>query len=74
MHHMPIGVRIAVGIALAAAISSLDSDLNCLAAIVVEDYYARFKPNSSDKKRMQLSRITVIVAGMASVLIALYLR
>jgi solute:Na+ symporter, SSS family len=73
MHHMPIGViGLLLASLLAAAISSLDSDLNCLAAILVEDYYARFKPNSTDRKRMQLSRITVVVAGIASVLIALY--
>ena len=73
MSHMPIGViGLVLAALLAAAISSLDSDLNCLAAICVGDYYTRFKPNSTDKQRMFLSRAVVVIAGLASVLIALY--
>lgn len=57
---------------LAAAISSLDSDLNCLSAICVEDYYSRFKPKSSEKQRMNFSRLIVVLAGFAAILIAMY--
>lgn len=73
MTKMPVGV---VGLILAAlaaaAISSLDADLNCLAAITTTDYYVRFKPQSTEKQRMTLSRVVILLAGIASVLIALY--
>ncbi|MBN2165164.1 MAG: sodium:solute symporter [Marinilabiliaceae bacterium] len=73
INQLPVGViGLVLSALLAAAISSLDSDLNCLSAICVEDYYVRFKPNSSEKQRMMLSRVIIILAGIASVLIALY--
>lgn len=69
---LPVGVVGLVVAALAAgAISSLDSDMNCLAAIGVEDYYVRFKPESTDKQRLRLGRILVAVSGIASVGIAM---
>jgi solute:Na+ symporter, SSS family len=68
---LPIGVTGLIMAALmAAAISSLDSDLNCLAAIGVEDYYARFKPNSTDAERLKFGRILVIVSGIAAMIVA----
>lgn len=73
MTKMPIGViGLILSALLAAAISSLDSDLNCLSAICIEDYYVRFKPQSTEKQRMFLTRLIIILAGLASILIALY--
>ncbi|MEP4531678.1 MAG: sodium:solute symporter [Cyclobacteriaceae bacterium] len=73
MTELPAGV---VGLVLAgllaAAISSLDSDLNCLSAIFMEDYYLRFNPNANQKKQMLISKLIIIVAGIGSILIALY--
>ncbi|WP_258105744.1 sodium:solute symporter [Marinoscillum sp. MHG1-6] len=73
MTELPIGV---VGLVLAgllaAAISSLDSDLNCLSAIFMEDYYLRFRPNTDAKKQLFLSKLIVVIAGIASILVALY--
>lgn len=57
---------------LAAAISSLDSDLNCLGAVVVSDYYTRFNKNATEKGKLLAGKITIILAGLASILIALY--
>lgn len=69
---LPIGVTGLVVAALAAAaISSLDSDMNCLAAIAVEDYYVRFRPNSTDKQRLTLGRWVVVITGVASIGIAM---
>ena len=69
---LPVGVTGLVVAALAAAaISSLDSDMNCLAAITVEDYYVRFKPNSTDKQRLRLGRWVVFITGVASIGIAM---
>ncbi len=55
---------------IAAAISSLDADLNCLAAVGVDDYYKRLNPNSSGMQQLRMGKILVIVAGLASILIA----
>jgi solute:Na+ symporter, SSS family len=73
MTELPVGVigLVLAGL-LAAAISSLDSDLNCLSAIFMEDYYKRFRPADSEKKQMFVSKLIIIIAGLASIFIALY--
>lgn len=69
---IPVGLTGLIIAALAAgAISSLDSDMNCLAAIGVEDFYARFKPQSTDKQRLRLGRILVVVSGVGAVGVAI---
>lgn len=69
---LPVGIKGLVIAALAAgAISSLDSDMNCLAAIAVQDYYVRFKPSSTDKQRLRLGRCVVVLSGVASIGIAM---
>jgi len=69
---LPVGV---VGIVLsgliAAAVSTLDSDINCLAAIGVEDFYQRFKPNCTDQQRLRIGKILVFVSAIAMMLVAL---
>ncbi|MFC2085298.1 sodium:solute symporter [Bacteroidota bacterium] len=71
MTKIPIGVTgLILSALIAAAVSSLDSDLNCLAAIGVEDYYKRLKSNSTDKQQLRVGRITVILSGFAALLIA----
>lgn len=68
---IPVGLTgLIISALIAAAISSLDSDLNCLSAIGVEDYYVRFKPNSTDKQRLMLGRILVVLSGIAAMLVA----
>ncbi|MCH5310632.1 MAG: sodium:solute symporter [Prevotella sp.] len=69
---LPVGVKgLIISAVAAAAISSLDSDMNCLSAICVQDYYVRFKPNSTDKQRLRFGRWIVVLSGIASVGIAL---
>lgn len=69
---MPMGVRgIIISAIAAAAISSLDADLNCLSAIAVQDYLVRFRPNVSDKTRLRVGRWVVIIAGLGAIAIAL---
>ena len=68
---LPVGV---VGLVLsalvAAALASLQSDLNCLSAIGVEDYYQRFKPTCTDKQRLRMGRILVFAAGCIMMTVA----
>ena len=69
---LPVGVRgIIIAAIAAAAISSLDSDLNCLSAITVEDYLVRFRPNVSDRVKLNVGRLVVVLAGLGAVGIAL---
>lgn len=71
MTELPIGITgLVISAIAAAAISSLDSDMNCLAAVGVEDFYARFKPNSTTEQRLWVGRFLVLLAGLASVLVA----
>jgi len=76
MTELPVGITgLIVAALMAAAISSLDSDMNCLAAIGVEDYYMRFRPNASDAQRLRMGRILVAVSGLAAVFVAtLYVK
>ena len=70
-NQLPVGVRGLIIAALAAAaISSLDADLNCLSAIAVQDYYARFRPDSTDKQKLRFGKWMVVVAGLAALGVA----
>jgi SSS family solute:Na+ symporter len=75
MTQLPVGITgLILAALIAAAISSLDSDMNCLAAIGVEDYYVRLKPKSTDKQRLLMGKILVAVSGLAAIGVAsLYL-
>jgi solute:Na+ symporter, SSS family len=68
MTKLPVGV---VGLVLAAMVSaavcSLSADLNCLAAVGVEDYYKKLRPNLPDKAYLLASRWIVVVSGLAAI-------
>ena len=69
---LPVGITGLIIAALAAgAISSIDSDVNCISAIVVEDYYARFRIKASDKQKLRVGKVAVLVIGILSIFIAL---
>lgn len=69
---LPVGaVGLVLAALIAAAVSSLDSDMNCLAAIGVEDFYQRFKPNCTDKDRLVVGRLLVLFSGIAMSVVAL---
>ena len=71
-HELPVGIRGLIIAALAAAaISSLDSDLNCLSAIAVQDYYMRFRKETTDQQQLRFGKWMVVVAGAGAVGVAL---
>ncbi len=71
--NLPVGVvGLILSALMAAAISSLDSDLNCLSAILTEDYYKRLKPNSTDKQQLLMGRIFIVLAGIGAIAVALF--
>jgi len=71
MNELPVGiVGLIISALLAAAISSLDSDLNCLAAVGVDDYYKKLKPNSTDEQRVRMGKILVVLSGIGAIMVA----
>ena len=68
----PAGLKGMVLAALiAAAMSSLDSDLNSLATVVVNDFFGKLRPRASESLRLLVGRISVVGLGAASILLAL---
>lgn len=72
LNEMPPGLTglILAGL-VAAAFSSLDSDLNSLSAVGVEDYYKRFRPDRSDAHYLGVGKVIVIACGIAALGVAL---
>lgn len=71
MNEMPVGVvGLIISALVAAAISSLDSDLNCLAAVGVDDYYKRLRPNATDAQKVRMGKIIVALSGLAAIGVA----
>ncbi|WP_167607174.1 sodium:solute symporter [Maribellus sediminis] len=73
MSNLPVGVvGLILSALIAAAFSSLDSDLNCLSAICLEDYYLRWKPETPEAKQLVLSRLFTLFAGVGAIAVALF--
>ena len=71
MTKLPVGVvGIIISALLGAAISSLDSDLNCLSAVGVDDFYKKLRPNSTDAQQVKVGKILVVLSGIAAMIIA----
>lgn len=56
-----------------AAMSSMSSDLNCLSAVGVEDYYRRLRPGSTDQERLAAGKIMVGVCGLLAVGVGVFI-
>ena len=50
-----------------AAMSTMSSDLNCLSAVGVEDYYRRLRPQSTDRQRLFIGKLIIAVCGSIAV-------
>lgn len=69
---LPVGaVGLVLSALVAAAFSSLDSDLNGMAAIGVSDFYERFKPQCTDRQKLNLGRWLIFISGVAMIFVAL---
>jgi len=65
MSRLPVGITgLILAALMAAAMSSLDSDMNCLAAVAVEDFYRRFRPGAIDRRCLAIGRIVVLICGL----------
>jgi SSS family solute:Na+ symporter len=55
---------------LSAGMSTMSSDLNCLSAVVVEDYYRKLRPDATDRRQLDVGKMVVAVCGLLTVGIA----
>lgn len=55
----------------AAGMSTLASDLNCLSAVGVEDYYRKLRPQATDRNQLIVGKWIVAGCGLATVVIAI---
>ncbi len=67
----PVLLGLIVAALAAAAMSSLDSDINAVATVVVEDYYDRVRPGASERNRLRAGKWTVVIMGTLCILAAL---
>jgi SSS family solute:Na+ symporter len=51
----------------------LASDMNCLAAVGVEDFFTLARPRSTDRERLRAGKLIVFLSGIAAALVALKL-
>jgi SSS family solute:Na+ symporter len=71
---IPVGLAgVFMAALMSAAMSTMSSDLNCLSAVGVEDYYRRVRPNSTDKQRLFIGKIIVAVSGALAVGIGIFI-
>jgi solute:Na+ symporter, SSS family len=71
-NELPPGVvGVIVAAIFAAAMSTVSSSLNAISAIAVRDFLLPVRPDSPERTRMALARLATVVAGGASVAIAL---
>ncbi|QHN03007.1 sodium/solute symporter [Granulicella sp. WH15] len=71
---MPPGVAgLFMAALFGAAMSMLASDLNCLAVIVVEDFYGYLLPGRTDRQRLRVGKVAVAVSGLLAIAVALRL-
>lgn len=75
VNQLPPGVvGLIISSLVSAAICSLGADLNCIAAVGVEDYYKKIRPGLSDTRYLKAGKLLVVAAGIGALLIAgLYL-
>jgi SSS family solute:Na+ symporter len=72
--HLPPGIAgLFMAALIGAAMTMLASDLNCLAAVGVEDFYQYFRPRAGDAQRLRMGKTLVIVVGLLSAATAVLL-
>lgn len=66
--HIPEGIAgLIIAAVFAAGMSTLSSDLNCLSAVGVEDYYRKLRPDATDRRRLIVGKIIVGICGLLAV-------
>ena len=69
--HVPTGVAgLFMAALFGAAMANLSSDFNSLAAVGVEDYYRKLRPEATEKQRLRVAKVIVAICGSLCVVIA----
>jgi SSS family solute:Na+ symporter len=68
----PIITGLLVAAVFAAAMSSLDSALNSLAAALTTDFLARFRPETPQATQMTFAKAVVVIAGVVGIGVGIY--
>ncbi len=62
---LPAGIAgLLIAAVFAASMSTLDSSLNSVSTALVTDFFARFRPRSSDRSRLRLARYLTAALGV----------
>ena len=73
--HVPRGMAgLLIAAILAAAMSNLSAALNSLSSTTMLDFYTRFRPETSERARLTLSRVATLVWGVVLFALALASR
>jgi len=73
-HYLPAGLLgLVVAAILAAAMSTVSSDLNSVATVATTDYFATFFPQSTDGARLLCGRLMVVVGAIFAAVAAIML-
>lgn len=65
VEHMPVGISgVLIAAILAAAMSNLSAALNSLSSTTMVDFYLRLRPETSERRRIALSRISTLAWGI----------
>lgn len=74
VQQFPVGLRgVLIAGLFAASMSSLDSSMNSLSSVFVNDYYRRFKKNVDERRALFVARAVTLVFGLFGTVSALYL-
>src|SRR6478609_7138627 len=72
-----LATKVPVGLAglfmaslFSAAMAMLSSDMNCLSLVLVEDFYRKVRPQSTDEQRLKLGKIVIAICGGLAILVA----
>ena len=68
---MPHGISgLLIAAILAAAMSNLSAALNSLSSSTILDFYVRFRPQASERKKMRLSRLSTVIWAIVLFILA----
>lgn len=71
LNELPVGITgLIISALIAAAVSSLDSDLICLSAVITEDFYAKLRKQATDQEKLWFGKAMVVISGLMAILVA----
>ena len=68
----PVLTGVLVAAVFAAAMSSLDSALNSLAAVLTVDFLVRLRPGVSEQARLVFAKVVVVTSGIVGIGVGIY--